>query len=278
MRLSEAHLRQLIRGILQESGTDLPPVDEPAVNPDEALGRYVMPDLMRPGADRATWAKIAELEPNTQLERLLAAELMNHYEAGMADFTNIWEPLMGLVRAGLYRDILVPPAGTAYRLMKVNPRSASRILGITEDDLRAQPGVARRAPSPPPWKGRQFVTSWTIDPLPVIRRGFGRAEDGKVTVMLTAQINPGDGHFLMNPTGFSERFQLGSQFSDEAEVIGGGIIPLESAVWIWWPGPEDPGYFDEENPEDPGYDRKGKATSRHWKNIGQALLAASEDV
>ena len=72
--------------------------------------------------------------------------------------------------------------------------------------------------------------------------------------------------------------QLGSQFLDEAEVIGGGIIPLESAVWIWWPGPEDPGYFDEENSEDPGYDRKGKATSRHWKNIGQALLTASENV
>lgn len=242
MVMTESELRRVIRGLLREAGEGLPPPDEPGVAPEEALGQYVMPSLGRLGGERHAWARAAMAEPDTRLEKLLAAELMGHYQANMADFASIWEPLMGFVRAGLYRDILVPPAGTAYRLMTLDPGPAARILGVSEEELLADPGVVHRAPAPPPWKGRQFVTSWTLDPIRLSRRGFGGADSGQVSLVLAARISPGDGLFLMNPTGFSKRFMLGKQYASETEVLGGGVIPLEGAAWIWWPGPGDPGY------------------------------------
>ena len=52
--------------------------------------------------------------------------------------------------------------------------------------------------------------------------------------LLVANVSPGDGHFMMNPAGFSERFSLGRQYASETEVLGGGTIPLVAASWIWW--------------------------------------------
>ena len=40
MKISEVHLRRLVRALLTEAA---PPPDEPGVGPDDALGRYVFP-------------------------------------------------------------------------------------------------------------------------------------------------------------------------------------------------------------------------------------------
>lgn len=234
MRITESQLRHLVRGILLETEVELPPVDEPNVKPGEALGQWAMPLFGRLGASKEAWKLAAKKEPNTKLEMELAAELQNHLDANMGNFEEIWEPLMGLVRAGLYKDILVPPAGTAYRLMSVDPEHAERILGVTEEELKAQVGVAQPAPNPPSWTGRNFVTSWTMDPILLSERGFGAAKTGYASIMLVANVRPGDGHFMMNPAGFSERFSLGQQYASETEVLGGGTIPLVAASWIWW--------------------------------------------
>ena len=233
MRLLETHLRQLVRSILLEA-EELPPVDEPNVKPGEALGQWVMPLFGRLDASKEAWKLAAKKEPYTELEKQLASELQNHLDANMGNFEEIWEPLMGLVRAGLYKDILIPPAGTAYRLMSVDPDHAERILGVTKEELKAQVGVAQLAPNPPSWTGRNFVTSWTLDPMLLSERGFGAAKTGYASIMLVANVSPGDGHFMMNPAGFSERFSLGRQYASETEVLGGGTIPLVAASWIWW--------------------------------------------
>ena len=193
-----------------------------------------MPLFGRLDASKEAWKLAAKKEPYTKLEKQLAGELQNHLDANMGNFEEIWEPLMGLVRAGLYKDILIPPAGPAYRLMSVDPYHAERILGVTKEELKAQVGVAQLAPNPPSWTGRNFVTSWTLDPMLLSERGFGAAKTGYASIMLVANVSPGDGHFMMNPAGFSERFSLGRQYASETEVLGGGTIPLVAASWIWW--------------------------------------------
>ena len=227
MKITESHLRRLIHSILLEA-EELPPPDEPRVAPDEALGQYAMPRLTR--NDRR-YDNVPE--KNTELESRLQSALVKHYDS--ADSTKlraIWDDVYSLAAAGMYPNLLVPPNGPVYRIMETDPSRAARILGITEEEMTSQTNIVQVAPAPPPFMGKEFISSWTSAPRGIGINAFLRGHFNKVSLILIAQC-PGSGQFIMNPQGFARDFNLGSMYKTESEVIAGGPIQVVSAAWMW---------------------------------------------
>lgn len=229
MRLSEAHLRQLVRSILLEAGK-VPPPDEPGVEPDEALGRYVFPkDRINASKYRGTGEK------NTQLEDEFFQALKGHYYSNDPGLLrNVWPQILELERQGLYTNILRPPGGKVYRLMKVSPYRAAQFLGLPESEISTRAGEAQVAPNPPPYRPREFLSSWTLDPRAMIKISeddFIKDEPGSCSLIFVADTRAGE--FLMNPDVITSSWKVGMDYAHEREVIGGGEIPIETAAWMW---------------------------------------------
>ena len=222
---SETLLRMAVRRVLQEA----PQPDQPGVAPGEALGQYAFP------AGRLDRGKDIE-EPDTDLESRFYDALKRHYEENnRGALQTVWPEVIELKQQGLYPALLVPPAGRVYRMMTLDPDRAALFLGVDEDEVKKEPGVAHSSPNPPSFKPRGFISSWTLDPeLMVGESSIGQSfhdSPGQCTLLLVADT--GSGEFLMNPEGFAQGWRIGSNFSLESEVIGGGEIPLVAASWMW---------------------------------------------
>lgn len=221
---SEALLRVAVRGILREA----PQPDEPGVDPEEALGRYAFPQ------NRLDRGRDID-EPDTDLEERFFDALVRHYDSSNSQALQaVWPEVVELERRGLYQKLLRPPEAPVYRLMTLDADRAALFLGVDEAELQEEPGMARRAPSPPPFKPRGYLSSWTVDALKMVRdSGNAFVDDAPGTCSVLLVANTRAGEFLMNPQGFARGWSLGSNFASEGEVIGGGEIPLVTAAWMW---------------------------------------------
>lgn len=228
MKITETHLRHLIRSILTEA---VPPPDEPSVAPDEALGRYVFPD------DRTSPEYSEVPEDYTDLEEEFFQALRRHYDHNeSASLTKIWPELVKLNQAGLYTKLLRPPRGTVFRLMEVTPDRAALFMGVDEETIRSKPRVAQVAPSPPPFKPKGLLSSWTMDPETLVEHTgieFLRGRPGKCSLLFVSDTTQGE--FLMHPENFAKGWNLGANYQLEYEVIAGGPVGLKSAAWIFFP-------------------------------------------
>lgn len=229
MRITESQLRRIIRRALLET----PAPDEPGIAPDDAMGKYLMPGFDRIGGEY----ELVD-ERDTDLEELFQTALANHYSGDDVYGTgsllaNIWHALMDVKKRGLYRDILTPEAGLIYRVMSMKPAQAAKILGIPLEQVTTSFNKAQLAPNPPPFRGRRFISSWTKDPLSLDADNFIFNVPDHVSILMVAQVDPMGDNFLMNPPGFARHFELGHQYENEQEVIGGGEIPLTAAAWLW---------------------------------------------
>ena len=240
MRLTETGLRQLVRQLLREAGTPLPPPDQPDMLPEDELGQWIMPGL-RTGA-----AYAGVQEPDTGLELSLARALKSHYDSNAdGELEAIWDRLVDLRGRGLYQDLLEPPGGPAYRFMMVAPDRALKFLGVTQEVLEAEPGKAHRAPSPPPFRPRGLVASWTLDPDRMVRDGaaglFVWREPGLVALCLRASSQ--GAAFLLNPERVGRDWDLARYLASEVEVLSGGPVGLDGAAWVYFPGDRARGAF-----------------------------------
>lgn len=249
MKITESQLRRIIRHELRSldeaivDGTwvedynhPLPPPDEPNVEPNKALGQYVLPD-QRIGR---RYSNIPE--PYTKLENELENALERHYyDEQSGSLKRIWPRLMSLKRKGLYADLLNPPPGSVYRLLTVDHDRASSILGVEPQDITAQTNIAQAAPNPPTYVSRKFISSWTLDPRLMVSSNPGpwaEPRAGSATVILMADTSQGE--FLINPHTYAAGWLVGQAHQDESEVIGGGSIPLVSAAWLWHGDAQEP--------------------------------------
>lgn len=228
MKITETHLRHLIRSILSEA---VPPPDEPNVAPDEALGQYVFPD------DRTNPEYSKVPEDYTDLEEEFFQALRHHYEHNEPRaLAKIWPELVKLNQAGLYSKLLRAPRGTVFRLMEVTPDRAALFMGVDEETIRSKPRVAQVAPSPPPFKPKWLLSSWTMDPETMVEHTgieFLRGRPGKCSMLFVSDTTQGE--FLMHPENFAKGWNLGANYQLEYEVIAGGLVGLKSAAWIFFP-------------------------------------------
>lgn len=241
MRLTESGLRRLVRSLLREALTDdsgpLPPPDEPNVAPDEAMGQYLMPAGR---VDSSYWRH--DMEADTDLELKLRQALAYHYRSNDDwRLQDIWSQLVDLKNQGLYSSVLMPPSGAAYRVMSMDADRAALFLGETPEDIASIPhGEAELAPDPPPFKPRNVIASWTMDPTSLAgslgAEGFINTRDFDVTILLVADTNAGE--FLMNHESLSQGWMVGQEYEAEREVLSGGTVPLLTAAWVWH-GDED---------------------------------------
>lgn len=266
---TEAALRQLVRRILREApghaavgDEPLPPPDAPGQPADQGLGQWAMPALRSDPA----YQRAAIAEPDTDLERRLARALRSHYDDNEdAPLGRIWDQLVALRDGGLYPGLLETPGGHAYRFMMLTPERAALFLGVPQEELEgAALGRAHRAPSPPPFRPRGLIASWTLDPTGLIRRGeaslFVWREPGMVAVLLRARTpQPA---FLLNPERLGRDWSLAPHLAFETEVLSGGPVELDGAAWVWFPGDRARG------------SRGFEAMRDEQRVLGRALLAA----
>lgn len=231
MRITESQLRRLVRRALREGN---PPPDEPGITADDAMGQYLMPTFNRYGGEY----ELVD-ERDTDLEELFQSALKQHYE-GNADvmhnsvpLSQIWHALIDVKQRGLYTNILVPPAKTVFRIMSVPADKATKVLGIPREEITTSRNKAQVVPNPPSFRGRDLISSWTLNPTaPSITR-FIFVAPNQVSILMVADVDPSGDNFLMNPMEFTKHYDLGRAFSDETEVIGGGSIPLKAMSWMW---------------------------------------------
>ena len=228
MRITESQLRRRIRRALLEAPTP----DESDIAPDDAMGQYLMPAFDRIGGEY----ELVD-ERDTDLEELFQTALANHYIGGDStgsQLANIWHALINVKKRGLYRNILTPEAGLIYRVMSMKPAQAAKILGVPMEQVTTSYNKVQLASGPPPYRGRGFISSWTKSPLSLDANNFIFNVPDRVSILMVAQVeDPMGDNFLMNPRGFARHFELGHQYENEQEVIGGGEIPLTAAAWLW---------------------------------------------
>lgn len=227
MRITESQLRRIIRRALLEA----PKPDEPGIDSDYAMGQYLMPTFDRIGGEY----ELVD-ERDTDLEELFQTALADHYSGDGGTGSNlasIWHALIYVKQRGLYSDVLTPEPGLIYRVMSMKPAQAAKILGVPLEQVTTSFNKVQLAPSPPPFRGRGFISSWTMDPLSLDADHFIFNMPDHVSILLVAQVEPMGDNFLMNPRGFARKFELGRQYAFEQEVIVGGEIPVTAAAWLW---------------------------------------------
>jgi hypothetical protein len=233
--LAEGTLRRLVRHILSEA----PPPDEPRVEPDEAMGQYVMP------RSRTSSAYDDVPEADTPLESEFEEALYSHYKRNESGrMANVWDEIWDLAERGLYPELLVTPDRTAWRMLGgVSPDALALMLGTEVGDVTGQPDVAQASKGTVTYSKRGAmgspdpagISSWTLEPdgidpvdFLIAPRSGGR---GACSVLVAAPTSGGD--FLMNPYGFSRDFKLGKEYSAEAEVISRGPVSGARVAWIY---------------------------------------------
>lgn len=232
--MSHDLVRKFVRSVLLAEAAP-PPPDEPSVEPGEAMGRYVFPnDRINSSAYKGVG------EEDTELEQEFWYALDRHYNGNdTGRLRAVWPKIIELERRGLYSSILSPPSGKVYRLMSLEPARAALFLGLTEAEIVTASGEAQVAPSPPPYRPRDFLSSWTLDPQAMIKisgTDFINAKPGQCSLLFVADT--GTAEFLMNPREFGRGWKVGQDYAHEQEVIGGGEIPIETAAWMWHGLPE----------------------------------------
>jgi hypothetical protein len=229
---SEQGLRRLIRALLREG---LPPPDEPDIEPDEAMGQYLMPT----GRVDPRYENVPE--ESTRLERAFEDALYQHYEANETDqLAKIWDQVWELVERGLYSEFLVAPDRRAWRLMsKVPPGKLAGMLGLDEEEVTGRPNEAQVSQGPVTYRRRleggetdlTRVSSWTLQPEDIDPSAFISQSPGECSVLVSAPTSGGE--FLMNPHKFTREFRLGKKFADEYEVISRGPVEGARVAWIY---------------------------------------------
>lgn len=231
--MSESRFRKVMKWVLSEG----PEPDEPGLEPDEYLGQWVLPDKRGLGY----------LERYSELEAKLLKALDSHYmENWSSKLESIWDELMELSKAGLYKDWLHPPVGSVYRGMTLKISDASRLLGIPEDEITANDWYSTEEAMVQDVGGtyapRENLSSWTVDSG--IASGFIRPYVGEVAIILRAQCAPngaGGGEFLMNPDKVPDEFPhiddaypaFDIKISEEEEVISNGPVRWDRAAWVY---------------------------------------------
>jgi hypothetical protein len=217
--------------------TRQPPPDEPGLEPDEAMGQYLLPQ------ERIGSAYAHVEEDPTPIEQKFVMALLGHYRSNNSrEMAQIWPKIWKIAQEGLYSKWLQPPAGSiAYRgIGGVSASLASRIIGLSIKEIKEEPGIAHRVVgSSPVLRPRQPISSWTLRPTVGIVEQFTTSETdlGQCAILFAARCEPygaGGGKFLMNPHNFTREFDTASDFAEEAEVIAHGPIEIEELSYIYY--------------------------------------------
>lgn len=216
----------------------------PEAPPDAPLGQY----LFAPARSDVPKPK----EKNTELEKKLSRDLGRHFE-GEGDVVGIEQSLltlMGFEKQGLYKKLLSPPTGKAYRFIKnIKPEQASKLFlnGYPVEAITANPNVAfhvgavgavdRPSASSTVARGETNISSWTIAPTKPNFGDFCSTRPELVAILLVADIQSNE--FFLNPDNIAAHAQADRTSLDaslvkrEREVIALGPVNVIDATVIY---------------------------------------------
>jgi len=217
----------------------------PEAPEDAPLGQY----LFAPARSDVPTPK----EKNTDLEKVLSRDLGRHFE-GEGDIASVEKSLvtlMGFEKQGMYKKLLSPPAGRAYRFIKnIKPERASELFlnGYSAENIVSNPNVAfyvpnigiidRPSASSTVARGETNISSWTISPTKPNFADFCSTRPDLVAILLVADIQSNE--FFLNPDNISNFAQADRTALDaslvkrEREVIAYGPVNVieASAIYI----------------------------------------------
>lgn len=216
----------------------------PEAPEDAPLGQY----LFAPARSDVPIPK----EINTELEKQLSKDLGRHFE-GEGDIAGIEKSLVtlkGFEKQGLYKKLLSPPTGKAYRFIKnIKPEQASKLFlnGFPVEAITANPNVAfhvgavgtveRPSASSTVARGETNISSWTIAPTKPHFADFCSTRPELVAILLVADIQSNE--FFLNPDNITAYAQAdrtsldASLIKREREVIAFGPVNVIDATVIY---------------------------------------------
>lgn len=224
------------KGMSATRGMDevgLPALDEEAKSSDGAtsqdkFGRFLF------APERADTPKPKE-ENNASEERLQSALNSMYWDNDSSQLRGWSDDLLRNIAQGKYKNMLKPNPGTlAYRFMSLDYRAASKVLGISVEEIKnSSPNQAWYVTGCPNYVPTRKLSSWTVDPEYSAMGDFVSQEEDDVAVVLVARTD--GNNFILNPEEMARTGALkkiNSKYWYEMETIGVGPIKVLEAAFI----------------------------------------------
>ena len=186
------------------------------------LGKYAF------SPQRQMSPKPPPFERNVPVETALLRSINNHFEGERPLTRQQAEMIYGLIRQGLYTDVLMePPPGTYYRGMILSPDIMERMgvdtsgIGSGSDPIEMS-GTFNIAPV-----GDRFSSSWTakVEIADSFSLGYGqKAIQSSFAAVFAASTEDNPGKFIDAAGFYGVDLNDYSDFAGEKEVIGLGTI------------------------------------------------------
>ena len=179
------------------------------------------------------WAKYREGVPeeaDTELEKKLYQDLKKHFASKRIGLPKLTvKILISLMKKGWYRSVLHPPPHkTLYRGLKLNKKELSKLLDISENELKDEGSLVFNNSIKP---SNGFSTSWTFKKKITedFSKNYGKAKQG-FSVILIADVKENPDHFIAGPGGLYDVKGL-SRWHLEKETVGLEPIVIKRIEW-----------------------------------------------
>jgi hypothetical protein len=171
-----------------------------------------------------------EKEPDTTEEEEIFWAIENHYnENNDKTLEASAERIIDLAKSGKYKNILQPPNGFVYRIVRVNKEHAEKFFGLPKETMEEEM-YGYKDTSQYAARKDSKIQSWSFKPNADVLSDFVSPNPAEVTIMFKAKC-PEGGKFFMNPYGISNLKLIG-KWNKEKEVISHGPIKIQGAAYF----------------------------------------------